>query len=118
MACKLCLNDEKLVKKSHIIPDFMYKDIFDKKHKLYEVTVTKDKDIIKDKLSQTGGYEEQILCQSCDNEVLGKLEGYASCVLKILQNGMNDKDTKYTLYKEIDYTNLMSYGATHQSSWR
>jgi hypothetical protein len=47
MLCKLCLKDKKLVRQSHIIPDFMYKDIFDEKHRLFEVTFTKDKDIIK-----------------------------------------------------------------------
>jgi hypothetical protein len=109
MSCKLCLKDKKLVRQSHIIPDFMYKDIFDEKHRLFEVTVTKDKDIIKDRLRQTGGNEGQILCQSCDNEVLGKLERYARLVLYggapiRLQNSTNAKGMKYTLCEEIDYT--------------
>ncbi|MCX5717390.1 MAG: hypothetical protein NTW44_03595 [Nitrospirae bacterium] len=108
MSCKLCLKDKKLVRQSHIIPAFMYKDIFDEKHRLFEVTVTKDKDIIKDRLRQTGANEGQILCQSCDNEVLGKLERYASLVLFggvpiKLQNITDVKGMKYTLCEEIDY---------------
>ena len=86
----------------------MYKDIFDEKNRLYEVTVTKDKDL-KTRLRQTGAYEGQILCQSCDNQVIGKLERYARLVLyggspKKLQNRANNKGMKYTFYEEIDYT--------------
>ncbi len=109
MVCKLCLKDKELIRKSHIIPDFMYKGVFDEKHRLNELTVTKEKDIIKEGLRQTGGYEGRILCQSCDNEVLGKLESYANLVLyggahTKLQNVMNDKGMKYTVCEEIDYT--------------
>ena len=58
----------------------MYKDIFDEKHRLHEVEVTKGS-IREDKLRQSGGYEDQILCQTCDNKILGKLEKYARMVL-------------------------------------
>jgi len=109
MACKLCLKDKELIRKSHIIPDFMYDGLYDEKHRFHEVTVTKDKDIITEGFRQTGGYEGEILCQSCDNEVLGKLESYARGVLyggapKKLQNVRDDKGMNYTLCEEIGYT--------------
>lgn len=101
------MRDKTLVRKSHIIPDFMYKDLFDEKHRLYTVTVIKNKDI-KDRLRQTGEYEGQILCQSCDNEVLGKLETYARKVLYggspiKLQNRVYENGIKYTYCEKIDY---------------
>ncbi len=86
----------------------MYKGIFDEKHRFYEVTLNKDEDF-EDRLRQTGGHEGQILCQSCDNEVLGRLERYASQVLydsepHKIQSRVKDKGMEYTLYEEIDYT--------------
>lgn len=33
-SCKLCLEEKILLKKSHIIPEFMYKDLYDENHKL------------------------------------------------------------------------------------
>lgn len=108
MACKLCLKDKELIRKSHIIPDFMYDGLYDEKHRFHEVTVTKDKDIKTEGFRQTGGYEGQILCQSCDNEVLGKLEKYASQVLyggipNKIQKRDKDKGMEYTLYEKIDH---------------
>lgn len=107
MVCKLCLKDKKLLRKSHIIPDFMYKDIFDGKHRLHEVEVTTGS-ILKDKLRQTGGYENQILCQTCDNKVLGELERYASKVLygdapKRIQSH-NDAGFTCTYCEDINYS--------------
>lgn len=86
----------------------MYKDIFDEKHRLHEVEVTKEI-ILKDKLRQTGGYEEQILCQTCDNKILGKLEAYARMALyggapKKLQTQVNDAGFTCTYCGDIDYS--------------
>ena len=39
MECKLCLENGVLVRKSHIIPDFMYRDLFDNKHRLFEASL-------------------------------------------------------------------------------
>ncbi len=107
MICSLCLKEKELVKKSHIIPDFMYKDLFDDKHRLYEASV-KDREI-KSKTIQSGGYEGDILCSECDNKVLGQLERYASMILygdvsKVIQTQVNEHGITCTFCKEIDYT--------------
>jgi hypothetical protein len=86
----------------------MYKDLFDEKHRLHEVEVTKGK-TLKDKLRQTGGYEEQILCQTCDNKILGKLETYARMVLygdvpRKMQTQVHDVGFTCTYCGDIDYS--------------
>lgn len=78
MKCLLCLKDKDLIKSSRIIPDFMYKDLFDEKHRLIRTTGL---DVPSAKKLQTGEREGNILCQQCDNVVLGSLEGYACRVL-------------------------------------
>lgn len=58
----------------------MYQDLFDEKHRIYEVLFKPDFQI-KSKTRQSGGYDKYILCATCDNKVLGSLERYASLVL-------------------------------------
>ncbi len=74
MQCKLCLQEKPLIKKSHIIPDFMYKGLFDSKHKIAQ------KDFVNNRESfpPTGIYDRYILCANCDNNVLGGYETYAA----------------------------------------
>ncbi len=110
MVCKLCLTDKKLLWNSHIIPDFMYVygGLFDDKNRLYKVVVTEGQ-ILTSKLKQTGAKEKNILCRSCDNEVLGKLETYAKMVLyggvpKKMPPRVDDNGLTYTLCKGIDYS--------------
>lgn len=74
MKCCLCLQEKNLLKSSHIIPDFMYRDLFDEKHRLVK---TMGVDVSGAKKIQTGEKERNILCQKCDNEMLGSLEEYA-----------------------------------------
>jgi hypothetical protein len=77
MKCKLCLQEKDLLKKSHIISNFMYKDLYDEKHTLVKVNLATNKESI----VQSGEYEKDILCKHCDNVVLGQLEGYGKNVL-------------------------------------
>jgi hypothetical protein len=76
MKCKLCLKDRLLLKRSHIIPDFQYKELYDEKHRIISFNIEKDKS----KSIPTGEYESNILCQDCDNKLIGSLESYASLV--------------------------------------
>lgn len=106
MKCKLCIEDGVLVKKSHIIPDFMYRDLFDDKHRLFEAKVNDGE--LKTKIAQTGSYESNLLCKKCENERLGKLERYASMLLyggtpTIIRNEINVHGMKSSHCKEINY---------------
>lgn len=74
MKCNLCLEEKPLIKKSHIIPDFLYDGIYDEKHFLHIWDVVKMEPAGK---APTGIYDRHILCEKCDNELIGKLETYA-----------------------------------------
>ncbi|GAB2775624.1 hypothetical protein [Salinimicrobium soli] len=91
MKCELCKTDKPLLKKSHIIPDFMYEGLFDEKHftslvKLDELRIIGKK--------PTGFYDKNILCKKCDNEIIGQHESYAS---KILHGGKFSERLKYKI---------------------
>ena len=77
--CNLCRQKKTLIKRSHIIPDFMYKGLFDEKHKLIlqpfrQGTIEK----WEIKKPSDGEYEGGLLCAECDNILLGHYEDYAS----------------------------------------
>jgi len=107
MLCKLCHKEKKLLKKSHIIPNFMYRDLFDEKHRLYEAKFKSD-NTIESKLRQSGGYEKNILCDDCDNKVLGSLESYSKSVLfggisLKIRNEKNENGVICTFVEGLDY---------------
>ena len=74
--CKLCLKEAQLVKKSHIILDFMYEHVWDENHFAITRRITEQNQIRKGKVP-TGEYEGNILCLKCEREVLGQYESYA-----------------------------------------
>jgi hypothetical protein len=78
MICKLCHQDKKLLKHSHIIPDFAYKGIYDEKHQIYYGNfINPDKG----KLIPSAPYDKNILCRECDGDIIGRLDHYASLAL-------------------------------------
>jgi len=85
MICNLCKQDKKLLKKSHIIPDFTYNGVFNEKHR---VILTKYSDLNSIKYVPSY-YEKNILCSNCDNVIIGRLETYGS---RILYYGKNDRN--------------------------
>jgi hypothetical protein len=80
--CKLCLLEKPLLNKSHIIPDFMYKSLFDNGHRLHKLAPA---DLVKGKgkISRlpSGEYEGGLLCSECDNKKIGGYESYAEKAL-------------------------------------
>jgi len=78
MKCKLCRQEKELLTKSHIIPNFMYKEFFDENHTALMVSGNNFSNV---QNKQTGEYESNILCKTCDNEKIGKFENYAKTVL-------------------------------------
>lgn len=73
--CKLCLKEKKLIKRSHLFPNFMYKGIADKKNRMFEISTLTP---FQRRVVQSGVYEGNILCADCDNNILSKLEGYVN----------------------------------------
>ena len=74
--CKLCLQKKKLVR-SHIIPEFLYKRLYNEKHQFFVIS---NDSKIHDRVLQKG-LREYLLCQECDGEILSSYEHYTSRVL-------------------------------------
>ncbi len=74
MKCKLCLKEATLLKKSHIIPNFLIKDVVDDKHRLALLTASNGQ--LKDQIIQSSYWEGNILCKRCENTILSRLERY------------------------------------------
>lgn len=81
MKCKLCLLEKPLIK-AHIIPEFMYADLYNEQHRFYEFSIDEIRDgkTLKPFI-QIGEFDKEILCAECDNERLGSLEKYAQKLL-------------------------------------
>lgn len=69
--CRLCLQEKELINNSHIIPDFLYRDLYDEKHTMIR---TDGLDLKSARRIQTGEKEGGILCKECDNEIIGSLD--------------------------------------------
>ena len=105
MPCRLCLEEKNLIK-AHIIPDFMYQELYDQNHSLYKVLLENPLNYTK---IPTGEYDNNILCSECDNVRIGQLEDYAA---KVFNEGLGIEfanfhytDVKMTVthVKKIDY---------------
>ena len=75
--CCLCQSEKQLIRKSHIIPDFMYRDLYDSKHRIFFLNIDASKHkLVRKSFRFTGEYQSDILCKNCDNFILGGLEDY------------------------------------------
>lgn len=113
--CKLCCReDENLLKKSHIIPNFMYQYLFDEQNRIAVVASTElTKKDRKFKTQPTGEYEQGILCSTCDNELKGQYESYAAKALygkdisinnaPKVKRYQNKAGQKWSVIENIDY---------------
>lgn len=112
--CKLCLKEKELLSQSHIISNLFYKSMYNKKHELIAVNSL---NIKQHKKMKSGFYETNILCESCDNEIIGKLETYGSSFFIGSSNVKRnerpkinnsytvvEKDCNVKVYSNIDYT--------------
>ena len=113
--CKLCLQEKQLLKKSHIIPDFMYQDLYDDKHKIFFLSPyerLKGEGYIK--RPSSGEYESNILCADCDNVLLSSYEDYARKALyggelpanecPTFKNFKNQHEIQFTKCTNLSYT--------------
>lgn len=89
--CKLCLKEKYLLNESHIIPEFLYKEI-KKTTGLKKIVILDKKNPDKKhypKRAPKGEYEKGILCQNCDNNIIGGYEDYAAKVFNAEENEDN-----------------------------
>lgn len=76
MCCALCLRAAEL-RRSHIIPEFLYETLYDDKHRLQVLSVIPEQD----NWREQKGLRECLLCNACEQK-LSAWESYASLVLK------------------------------------
>lgn len=98
--CNLCQKEKKLIEKSHIIPNFFYKEsgVYNEKHQIHKIEAQEFIKSKKVRFVPTGEYDGGILCKECDNELIGGLESYGR---KILYGGLSKKE-------EINCKNFMN----------
>ena len=109
MSCHLCLKKIPLIKKSHILSNFLYSSLRDTDNAMISF---KNSNLSQPTTIYTGVFEEGLLCSNCDNKVIGRYELYASQVIRA-QSGMSGinitffKDNtgveKYAKLEGIDY---------------
>jgi hypothetical protein len=71
MKCALC-RQERVLRQSHIIPEFMFEPLYDDKHRFYQISPIATKP---DRLLQKG-LRERLLCDECEQR-LSVYENYA-----------------------------------------
>jgi len=74
--CNLCEKRKELCNKSHIIPDFMCSNLKDPKQGM--VFLGKEYGKVVEKPRFTGEFEGGILCEECDNKIIGSNESYVA----------------------------------------
>lgn len=76
MPCALCLQEVQL-RRSHIIPEFLYETLYDDKHRLQVLSIIPEQS----SWHEQKGLRERLLCEACEQR-LSVWERYASLVLK------------------------------------
>lgn len=105
MPCALCQLNRELCK-SHVLPEFIYEPIYDKKHR-FTVASFSEKDI-SDNYSQIG-LREKLLCKECETQ-FSRYEEYAKgfifggAKIKAVRSGNSIKITG------LDYQNFKLFG--------
>lgn len=113
-SCRLCGKEKRLIKKSHIIPDFMYRELYDKKHRIYTLIVDAAKrKLVKKRFRFTGEYQGGLLCKKCDNKLLGSFESYGS---KFLYGG-NFKKGEDLVMKDFVTADGLSFTEIQNASY-
>ena len=97
MNSKLC-NKESQLKKSHIIPEFLYSSMYDEKHRFHVLSsfkATKNAKLQK-------GIREPLLCEECENK-LSKYERYISLVFTGATPIKSTRDGGLIIVEGLDY---------------
>ena len=112
MICNLCGKDREL-RNSHIIPEWVYTDLYDEKHR-FHVLASKTK---KTKPFEQKGLRERLLCDLCEQK-FSRYEKYArevikggeSIVVKQYQGMLEISDINYARFKLFQLSVLWRAG--------
>lgn len=102
--CRLC-NKEGALRKSHIIPEFIYKPLYDNKHRYYLLTSSPSKGPAK----LQKGVREYLLCEGCEI-TLSKYERYISLLLSGKIKILHRREGKRVYLEGIDYKKMRIFG--------
>lgn len=95
--CSLCNQQVKTFhKRSHIMPEWMYTDMYDEKHKVLQVSRSKEKVIRRQK-----GLYGSFICEDCE-KITQKYDHYASLILTERSTGSDE-------YRAISKRNNVQY---------
>jgi hypothetical protein len=94
--CHLCGRPRKLCR-SHILPEFLYRPLYDEEHRYFVVTAGTD---CHRPLQR--GLTEKLLCKDCE-ERLGRYEKYAAEVMSGRLGHRYQKRGSRIIIKDIDY---------------
>ena len=75
MACRLCTKNREL-RKSHIIPESLYKPLYDEKHRAMHLTNTTNSKNFKRGRPLQKGLREKLLCHDCEQLLNNRYEKY------------------------------------------
>ncbi len=97
MTCKLCQTDKPL-KNSHIIPEFIYRPLYDEKHRFHILATMKS---TKNAHLQKG-IREKLLCDDCEAK-LSVYERYVSLIFSGAIATTTTRNGKQVILEGLDY---------------
>lgn len=120
MACALCTQDKDLVA-SHIMPEFVHRPVYDKKHRANRFRHGDSRTELVQK-----GDRERLLCFDCDNRRIGSLERYFSQYWyhgnalpeQIPESGVSLSDLDYGLFKLFLLSLVWRASVSRSSSYK
>lgn len=92
--CKLC-EEESDLKNSHILPEFLYKNVYEENHRM--LLISRERDQVLQK-----GIREHLLCQKCETN-LSKYEKYAKELIQKIPDFSRDERLGILYSGEVDY---------------
>ena len=95
--CRLCKKNRKLLK-SHIIPEFIYKPLYDELHRFHALSDDKQKN----NRQLQKGVRDMLLCSDCET-LLSKYERYASSIFNGNKSVFMEKKGNLIFVKGLNY---------------
>jgi hypothetical protein len=96
--CRLCLQEKELMD-SHVFPEFLYKPLYDGKHRFFRLSTDPDeRESIKYK-----GTRERLLCDDCERLLNQRYEDYASRVLTDQIKVSRNESSERLILHGLDY---------------
>jgi hypothetical protein len=97
MICALC-HEERQLRNSHILPEFVFKPLYDEKHKFHMLSAI----ATKGNAQLQKGVRERLLCQGCET-LFSKHERYACRVLTGQENVQSVRNGRIITASGLDY---------------